>query len=389
MTLRWPATESDVDPPETVVYFRVHSFFFNVERGTVRLLRLLYRNSAALGIVHWNTPLISPKVRSCALYVLGAIGAKCLWAKLLRGLNRGTGFESLPNCGDVATFCFPAGARVFDLETKRIVNVYQPSNDEDSRRLERVIRDQERLGELGLAPKILQRHAPGGGYVEEMCDGAPLKTLAWWNADIFRRVAARAEMIQQAEHPADRRPTEVAVELSDTLDRVGSLYSGMRDSIGFAWLTDQVEDTCRRIARNQAQHAFLSHGDLARRNILMRRDGELVFIDWHTVGHRLTDYDIYNYHFSIIQDGCADRISESLVFEYLSEALKRPSGEQSAGQLLTFKLEFFLTRLKCFLLPGPPDRSRADKVLRQLQEYADCFARYETWISAAGKGASH
>lgn len=362
------------------VYVKVHPYFINVERSPGRLLRRLYTRSAALGIVDWNTPLVSMRLRSSALYLMSSIGLKCAAARALAAFGKCPGSVSLPDRGDIAMFCFPDCVRLFDLDRWRITNICTSESPDARRRLARMLDFQRKIGESGVAPKIYDGDHAGDTYIEELCDAARLKSRKWWRKEIFDTVNTAARVIQRSSPGQVKRLGDRVEELRDC---VAVLPQTGRESACRDWLLGQVDVACGGVDSHEEMELFLSHGDLARRNILVRRDGSIVCIDWHTVDYRIKDYDIYNYHFSIAQDGAAESLPESAVFEYLQEALGRPAGSEAIHAVRRFRLDFFLTRLKCFLLPGAGDESRASRVLEQLRKYAGCLARYEDYCNTA------
>lgn len=357
-------------------YVRVHPYLINIDRNPVRLLKLLYRKSAPLGIIDWNTPPIAARFRTSALYIMISIGLKCVAARAIRRVGGRPSFVLLPDHGDVAMFCFPECVRLFDLESARITNLCAPGSPDRRSRLATMLEHQSRLGAAGVAPQIYERNDTGDTYVEELCDATRLKTRQWWKKELFEKVGAAARTIQRACPGVVQQNGDRIRELSECL---AALPVSDPEASSHQWLRNQVESACDAVDPGKESELFLSHGDLARRNVLVRRDGSIVCIDWHTVDYRSRDYDIYNYCFSIAQDDVAKPLSEHTLFEYLHEVLGWPDASKAKEDFRRFRMEFFLTRLKYFLLPGAADGARAARVLRQLEGYVESFACYEDY----------
>lgn len=363
-------------------FIESHGWWFNIDRGLLRLLALMRTDSAALGIIRWDTPWISRRLRSSAAYILGAVGVRCACAKLARALGRGTSTASLPDAGHIARFCFPRGVRLFDLEAHAITNLAGVPDAAARRRLAAVIEAQQALAARGLAPAILETGPGEDAYREELCDGVPLKTRAWWEPDMFRRVTAKARLIQAARPPASRPGSELVAELDALMERCRALPAVAAGSAPWEWLANEIETDAAGLAADDFVDEYLSHGDLARRNILVHRDNSLVFVDWQTVGDRMPDYDLYTYHFSLVQDADAGRtMSEPAVLDRLHAVLGSPPPGQAAALLRRFRLDFIRTRLQYFLLVDGVDAARRAQMLGQLRGYLECAARFERHCS--------
>lgn len=362
----------------SAVFAKIHPYYFNMERGIVRLLELLYSKSAPLGIINPNTPLVSVRLRSCTVYLLVSIGIKFLVARVK--LYIGFGLESvlLPNRGDLAIFSFPDCTRIFDLERSRIDNILPAVNMDAQRQFVRMVDMQEMLGEKGIAPRIYAKDQERRSYTEELCDGARLKHCTWWRKEIFREVSEVAKAIQRTLPSEKRKARNMADELYESIT---SLPGAHLEESSHDWLFDEAKMIRDAVDPLDEQEVFLSHGDLAVRNVLLGHDGKLVFIDWQTVGHRIKDYDVYNYHFSVVQNCDVEQVSEDTVFGYLYEALGLVDSNRVQRELDLFKLEFLVTRVKYFLLhhDANVNTGRVSRVLRQIQSYVSCFERYRQY----------
>lgn len=359
-------------------YARAHPFFVNIDCSLGRLLGLLYRKSAPLGIIDANTPLISLRLRSSALHVMLSVALKWLAGRTIGQFGRWPELVSLPDRGEVALFCFPDCVRLFDLVGSRVTTLCEPVETAARERLATKLAHQSHLAGLGLAPKVYEADEANGAYSEELCQGARLKTQQWWRPAVFEKINQSAAAIQGSSPPVQLRAGDRIRELRAL---VAALHRGRTDPGAHEWLSGEVDNVCEGVDPNAAMELFLSHGDLARRNILIRQDCSVVFIDWYTVDFRAKDYDIYNYHLSIAQDAADAPVSETRLFDYLHEALSRPDPVRAAEGLQRFILDFYLTRLKYFMPTGSTDASRAAGVLDQMRSYAACFARYRAFCT--------
>lgn len=356
-------------------FVKVHAYFFNIDRGTSRLLRLIRTGSAALGIIQWCTPFLSIRLRSSATYLLSAIGLRCAFARVRRVLGDDRRLVSLPDRGDVAMYCYPDRIRIFDLKEHRIANICNPDSRESRQHLAAMLVDQTMLGEMGIAPRIYGWE-DDSNYIEELCDGMPLKSRDWWKPDMFHEVTALARAVQSTKPRTSVCVKDVVDELNEQVASLKALYAAAIEEVG-GELIDEIQAACDAVDRDQRLDRFLSHGDLARRNILVRRDDSLVFIDWHTLDYRVEDYDVYNYHFSIVEDGTAGSITEQAVFDLLDQVLGVRETDVALKGLNAFRLEYFTTRLNFFVPRNRPDAERVSKILAQMRGYAECFRRYE------------
>lgn len=363
-------------------YVKIHPYFFNIGRRIGGLLRLLYTKSAPLGIIDPKTPLVALRIRSSAIYILTSIGVKCCAAKTKVYLGRKPEFASLPDCGDIAMFCFPNCMRMFDLSGARITNICILEEPDVRLKLIEMVDKQTKLGEMGVAPRIYERDNEGHSYVEELCEGTRLKNRAWWRREVFKEVSDKARTIQRSSPEVSRSVKDVADELRACIEQLPEIYF---EKTSDDWLTDEAEVVCNDVNLCQEVGSALSHGDLACRNVLVRPDESIVFIDWQTLDFRVKDYDIYNYHFSIAQNGAEDRLPENTVFEYLNENLKLEDKDAALKGLAEFKLEFLATRLKYFVLCSDMemDSTRISRVLVQIRNYVSCFRRYGEYCDAS------
>lgn len=376
-------------PPDTASFIKIHAFLVNIDRRLGRLLYLVSTRSGALGLIHRGTPLVALHIRSSAIYILCSIGLKCVLARIQRAIGGTPCSVRLPDQGDIAVFHFPAGVRVFDLQNRRISNLTLSPGSEAPQQREAVLNEQEMLGTVGLAPRVWRRDELDGGYIEEMCDGEPLKFQAWWEDGIFQEVTDTVRAIQNVRPAIRRQMEETSRALVDWLEVIGSRCAPFVDSEMQEWLQSEVRTVLNAVEMDAYAEGCLSHGDLARRNILLRANKGVMFIDWETVGYRVRDYDIYNYHFSIIQDGCSDVLPEAKVFEHLDKALSQSSPERAVKQLWCFRLDFLVTRMKYFLLPNIDDEAGSSRALTQLREFTECFARYEAHcVARSADGAA-
>lgn len=356
-------------------FVRIRRYFLNIDRGMGRLLGSLRTNSAALGIVQWDTPFISTRFRSCEIYILSSIGVKCVIARLKRLLGYQDRLVSLPDSGDVAMFCFPGRVRIFDLNGHRITNLCNSGNRDFRQKLATVIDHQETLGKLGVAPRICRKE-DGDSYVEELCEGMPLKLWRWWDRHVFQEVTTAARTIQASRPAISTTIKDMVDEMNDLVGRLDSLYPGSIEDAVDELLINEIRNVCNNVDTGERVEGLLSHGDLARRNILVRRDNSLVFIDWQTLDYRVRDYDVYNYYFSVVEDHSADWVPEYTVFEWLGDALGFQDQDAVLSGLNKFKLEYYITRFKYFLLSPDSDSSRMARVLVQMYDYTRCFQRY-------------
>lgn len=362
-------------------FVKMRKYYLNMDCGTGRLLSLLRENSAALGIIQRDTPLISTRIRSSEVYILTSIGLKCTIARVRRLLGFKDRFVSLPDRGEVAMFCFPDRVRIFDLNGHQITNLCSSDNRDYRQKLAMLVEHQEALGELGVAPRIYRKEN-GDNYVEELCQGIPLKKWKWWDRDVFREITRAARVVQASRPAVSRAIKDMVDELNGFIESLENLYpASMKDTVDK--LVREIRSVCDDVDPGEDLEGLLSHGDLARRNILVRNDDSLVFIDWQTLDYRTRDYDIYNYHFSIVEDETADRVSEETVFEWLDAALGLQDREAALRALNRFRLEYYITRFKYFLPSRDPDASRVAQVLQQMYDYTICFRRYEEHLQVS------
>lgn len=362
-------------------FVKMRKYYLNMDCGTGRLLGLLRANSAALGIIQRDTPLVSTRFRSSAIYILASIGLKCAMAKVRRLLGYRDRFVSLPDRGEVAMFCFPDRVRIFDLNEHLITNLCSSDSREYRQKLATLVEHQEALGELGVAPRIYRKE-DGDSYVEELCRGKPLKMWKWWGRDVFREVTTAARVIQTSSPAISRTTKDMVDELNDFVGSLDKVYPGSIEGT-VDELNREIRSVCDNAEPGEDMEGLLSHGDLARRNILVRGDDSLVFIDWQTLDYRVRDYDVYNYHFSIVEDETADRVPEETVFEWLDESLGFQDRDTALRALNRFKLEYYITRFKYFLSSPDSDASRVAQVLQQMHDYTRCFRRYEEHYRAS------
>jgi len=362
--------------PGRAAFLELYHYNLNLDRSIGSLLKRLWTNSSALGIIKRASPRSRWHIRSNPLYALTAIAIHCTVAKCARKLGRSGRWVTLPNSGEVAIFCFPAYVRIFDLQRCRITNLFEGSRVDVRRSFGEMLSLQNHLESLRLAPRIYANETSADRYVEEYCPGTPLPEAHWWSRAMFDRVCNAAAAIQSALPLQNRGVEDITDVVSNGIDTLSTESSPARKESPRVRLLSTLDWAAREAGETQLLELTLSHGDLAPRNVIVRPDQEIVLIDWQTVGHRPKNYDIYNYVFSVLADESQHRVSDEWAFRYLNSILKPVCFTAARKALAEYALAYLETRVTFFLLPSKADPLRMSRLVSQVERWLDITERY-------------